>query len=1101
MYVLIQKAHKLFLPRWCKHFICTWAMIAAVGSTRAAPITRDSAATNPLSNELLQAISSNNPARVRSILALQPGLSNTTNQYGEPAIVLAAGGTNVEIIRMLLGAGAVVDATGWRQVTALQAALESMVGYRYQDFRGVKLPKAETEARLAIAGLLLDRGASIYTTNNFRQILIQEAAGCGNGDLVDFLLLRQRPVNSMDAEGNSKVHLAALWARTNVLKVLAEQKADFEATNHSGLTPLQAVSRLPHYQEREGMLWNYWTAGLTEDGLRYREWTARLLVQLGAKVDIFSAVPLAWTNAVSDLMAKNPDVVREQNGLGQTALHWAAEFGEAGIARALLQAGAPVECADLKGCTALDVAAAKGQAEVIEVLVKHGAGVVRRPKTKAPLHWAAEQGNLLMLEFLLKSGADQDAEDEQGQTPLDWAARNNHESVVRLLLARHARLKLGGQHKTTPLHWATAHANTNLIGLLLQTGCDLNARNAEDKSPIQLASDQDNFTLLEFLLGQGADINAADTNGNTVLHLRAAAEVDYIVPPVDPFRRQAFQTSNVCGRSMMAFLISHQAKLEAVNRAGETPLHRVATKGFNGSNAVEAAATWLQPLITNRANINARDTNGRTPLHLAAQAKNVPVMEALIHYGAKVNARDSAGKTPLHLAVEDIDPLGKSLPVVASLVKHRAKVSLADTNGVTPLHSAVAPSATTFGAERPIVSLLLSHNASVNAVDKAGRTPLHIASASKYHSVNECLVQWQFKLMGDVDPFEVWYVASDILETNCVLNLLLKAGADVNLRDSDGNTALHNAAITARKDLVKLLVDNHASRTMRNREGKTPLQLAYEHEGGFEIIPMLQPDAVSGEIADAARRGDLKMVKAFLKAEPTSANWPWLIGSTPLHWAANNGHIKIVRTLLEHGAKVDPPLRVSDRRNKLIEFNGLMNPFVTDSNQFRFSNSSIIHSNKATHWEHWGTNFFSWFTWASKLTPLQLALAGGHADIARMLVEHGAKVDLASAAELGLTNEMKRAILKNPNCLNEVSRWSSWFYEPRSFDHGYVFGGGTNDPQSGTLLHFAVRAAQKQTVEFLLRSGADKTVWDDKGRTPYQLAMEMNQTNLAPLLR
>jgi ankyrin repeat protein len=61
---------------------------------------------------------------------------------------------------------------------------------------------------------------------------------------------------------------------------------------------------------------------------------------------------------------------------------------------------------------------------------------------------------------------------------------------------------------------------------------------------------------------------------------------------------------------MMDFLIKHGAKVDARNLAGETPLHRVAWKTFDGSNAVDAAALWLKPLLTSHANIAAADTNG-----------------------------------------------------------------------------------------------------------------------------------------------------------------------------------------------------------------------------------------------------------------------------------------------------------------------------------------------------------------------------------------------------------------------------------------------------------------------------------------------------------
>jgi ankyrin repeat protein len=140
----------------------------------------------------------------------------------------------------------------------------------------------------------------------------------------------------------------------------------------------------------------------------------------------------------------------------------------------------------------------------------------------------------------------------------------------------------------------------------------------------------------------------------------------------------------------------------------------------------------------------------------------------------------------------------------------------------------------------------------------------------------------------------------------------------------------------------------------------------------------------------------------------------------------------------------------------------------------------------------------TWFNIYSKQTPLELALAGGHTDTAKLLVKWGAKVDLASAAELGLASVIKNAIRADPACVNSRFSTASWRYLPR--DRGYTFGPGANC-QNGTLLHFAVWGGQRKMIQLLLQSGADKMAMDDEGRTPYQLAQVIGQTGLGELLR
>jgi ankyrin repeat protein len=973
----------------------------------------------------------------------------------------------------------------------------------------------DRQAGLAVGRVLLEHGASIFCTRQYGPPLLSLVDQAGDGDLADFLLVRQLPGLPRDSAGNSVAHVAACWGRTNVLKILAERKSNLEVTNAAGLTPLQVVARLPKQSSR--YYGGFRGPNLGFDGTALRQPTARLLITLGVSCDIFSATGLGWTNAAAQLLRDQPDLVGSQDTAGQTPLHSAAEFGEIEMATLLLESGASTAAVDHQGQTPLDLAAAKGNTEAAILLVKSGAAVLRLPGIVTPQHRAAEQGNLELLEVLANAGADLNAEDSQHQTPLEFAARQNQAGTVKWLVARHAHLRKGGSNRTIPLHWAAAHANTNLITFLLQQGSDINAHNDQGKTPLHLVHEKDSFDLMEFLLARGADVNARDTNGNTMLHVRATAANDRFPAPPGPVRDlvdKALANPSVKKRvpsallpkprtrSMMGFLLVHGAEVNATNACGETPLHRTAFKTFGGTNAVREAGMWLAPLLRRGANLNARDIQGRTPLHLAILAKNRPVVEVLIAGGAKANVEDNAGARPLHLLCGVWDDSDAAATEAELLLQARADVNARNKSGATPLIVALINQREfdEYRNRAGLIAFLLSRGANANALDAENRTPLLLASSQQI----SCEFLWgpQWVLPGDVEPTAAFYGGWESPAAESVPSLLLTNGAIANLSDDEGNTPLHYAARSARVKLATILLAHGAVRNARNKAGKTPLEVAYESTGGFQLIPLLQASNVSGELALAAWRGDIPVVKAFLEYDLQSTERPWMFGATALHWACAAGHLDVVKLLLDHGAAVDPPRHVRDEQARLVEFNALCNTLTVESNRLWTARTSggptgppeapggsdTATTNKLNAVLPEGARA------CLTLTPLQLALAGSHTNIALLLIQRGAKIDLASAATLGLLDVLEQTIRAEPTRANERSRRASWFYECDG--QGYEWN-SARDEQTGTLLHFAVRAGRQETVEFLLEAGADPNIADDEGRTPLQLAVEQGRADLA----
>ena len=213
--------------------------------------------------------------------------------------------------------------------------------------------------------------------------------------------------------------------------------------------------------------------------------------------------------------------------------------------------------------------------------------------------------------------------------------------------------------------------------------------------------------------------------------------------------------------------------------------------------------------------LEKRDEKGRMPIHIASKKKEDQIVAALIKKGVSPEVTDYSGKTALHYAAEY-----EAVKVVNVLIRSSANIETKDHNGWTPL---------VYAAHHPntsIVSALLRAGARVDARGNRDETALHMACRNFYVRTWR-LVDAAARLVGRRLnlPNEVY--AQFIDESIAVSRVLLRAGADINARDSNGETPIFEAIRLSRSSkLVKFLVANGADLSVRNNEGQTPLALA-----------------------------------------------------------------------------------------------------------------------------------------------------------------------------------------------------------------------------------------------------------------------------------
>jgi len=162
---------------------------------------------------------------------------------------------------------------------------------------------------------------------------------------------------------------------------------------------------------------------------RFDRATTDALLAADPELDIFEAAALGYVDRLRERLLDSADAVAAFSPDGFTALHLAAFFGKAEVARLLLESGAGVDAYTRNPFAnqPLHAAAAGRHIEVCRVLLAAGADVnATQHGGYTPLHEAAQHGDVEMSELFLSASADPSATTDEGKTPVDIAAAAGH---------------------------------------------------------------------------------------------------------------------------------------------------------------------------------------------------------------------------------------------------------------------------------------------------------------------------------------------------------------------------------------------------------------------------------------------------------------------------------------------------------------------------------------------------------------------------------------------------------------------------------------------------------------------------------------------------
>ncbi|XP_070550854.1 putative ankyrin repeat protein RF_0381 [Ptychodera flava] len=160
---------------------------------------------------------------------------------------------------------------------------------------------------------------------------------------------------------------------------------------------------------------------------------------------------------------------------------------------------------------ALHDASGKGHADVVELLIKHGADVnAKEPNKSTSLHAASGQGHADVTELLIKHVADVNAKTDYESTALHAASAKGHADVAEVLIKLGADVNAKYGNESAALHAASGRGHAHVAELLTKHGADVNAKDGNESLALHAASREGHADVAELLIKHGADVNAKD---------------------------------------------------------------------------------------------------------------------------------------------------------------------------------------------------------------------------------------------------------------------------------------------------------------------------------------------------------------------------------------------------------------------------------------------------------------------------------------------------------------------------------------------------------------------------------------------------------------
>ncbi|XP_042524058.1 ankyrin repeat domain-containing protein 27 isoform X2 [Dipodomys spectabilis] len=546
------------------------------------------------------------------------------------------------LVDLLVSKGAAVNATDYHGATPLHLACQK--GYQ------------------SVTLLLLHYKASTDIQDNNGHTPLHLACTHGHEDCVKALVYYDAQSCRLDIsneKGDTPLHIAARWGYQGIIETLLQNGAPTDVQNRMKETPLQCAlnakilsvmqahqlpsDRRPTLGEVPSQSPQRSMDSVSQDSSTSSFSSALVSSrQEEAKKDFREVEKLLRAVADGDLeMVRyllewtEEDLDEADDAVGVAGVefcHPLCQCPKCAPAQKKLAkvpaSGLGVNVTNQDGASPLHVAALHGRADLVLLLLKHGASPSARDKAQAtPLHLACRKGHFEVVKCLLDSNVKPDKKDLSGNTPLICACAEGHHEVAALLLQHGASMNASNSKGNTALHEAVIGNHVFVVELLLLHGASVHIMNKRQRTAIDCADQKSKIMELLQVVPSCVtsldDVSESDAGEYVTVKIRKKWNSTLYDLPDEPFTRQFY-----CGPSVGGS--EKKTSKEIMARGRSVP---------NFTEPEKQGVTGKQSHPPEPPRGAAADRGDEGPAQSAGLRPAVPAPECVIH-------RDTVNDTP-----------------------------------------------------------------------------------------------------------------------------------------------------------------------------------------------------------------------------------------------------------------------------------------------------------------------------------------------------------------------------------------------------------------------------------------------------------------------